>query len=459
MGLKLNSAAEKMKRFTLRDNDSTPILARAAAEGRTLIEGRLGDPNRHGLAPYRGYLRAIRDLAVAEEEEALSTIKELGELDSAHQYTDSTGFPPLRKLLAEECGLKPTDIFIGGGESGIARSIFDTVLLPEEGSIIPVWTYIMYYSETVRREAKVVSVELDGNGEPRLDQLKDKIDNHTKCVNITTVGNPMGIGIKPETMKQIIRIVNERERTFNVPIYLFVDTEYEGFRNNRHERIDPIEMSREESRVGPTIELYSASKMLGIPGSRVGWAKVYWNEENFPKQRFEFYSRLNTMGIGLLGDSALFMQAALYLTFQRINNSWTERTCFDTFKSNRREIVSGRTHNFLKGVSDIDGIVLPKYYYRDGKIPKRIIDSFYVMFGADERLLPRSEASQAALLAKFAYEHGLPVPALTPDYHFGPEELLIGQELMRAVALFSEEKLAIFLDVLERFVKDLKGKR
>jgi aspartate/methionine/tyrosine aminotransferase len=496
MGPTLNRVTEKMRKFTLRDNDATRIIETAETEKKPIIEGRLGDPNRHGLKPYRGYLRAVRDLAVAEEEERLSTLKhEIGELDSAHQYTASAGFPPLRKLLADECGLKPSDIFIGGGESGIARSIFDTVLIPGEDSIIPLWTYIMFYSETVRREGNIVSIELDEQGEPRLDQLKDAITKNTKCVNITTVGNPMGISIKPETMEEIIRIVNVKEGEFDSPIYLFVDTEYEGFRDVRDNRIDPIKMSREFGRIGPTIELYSASKMLGIPGSRVGWAKVYWNEENFPEQREEFYSRLNTMGIGLLGDSALFMQIALFMTFNRINTLPEEKTNFDLFKTNRREIVSGRTHNFLKGVADIDGIVLPKYYYRNGVVPRRIIDSFYVMFGVDEKLLPRSGMSQAAALAKFAYEHGLPVPALTPEYHFTytpglelpfalpalfeyrpkdiamgkelkppvpTEEILMnmsGQELMRAVALFSEEKLNLFLDVLEQFVRDLKVRR
>jgi len=457
MGPKLNNAVERMKRFTLRDNNATPIILRASNEGREIIEGRLGDPNRHGLRPYQGYLCAVRDIATAEEKELIGSIPELKELDSTHQYTDSAGFPPLRELLARECGLTAKDIFIGGGESGIARSIFDTMLMPDEDSIIPVWTYIMFYSETVRREANIVSIELEDNGEPRLDQLRSNITKNTKCVNITTVSNPMGVSIKPETLRQIIRIVNEKEREFGYPIYLNVDTEYEGFRINRHDRIDPIAMSREEGRIGPTIEFYSASKMLGIPGSRVGWAKIYWNDENFKGEKTEFYSRLNTMGIGLLGDSALFMQAALFLTFHRINTLPEEAANFASFKSERREVVSARTHNLLSGVSDIDGIVLPKYYYREGKIPRKIIDSFYVMFGVDEKLLPRNGMSQTATLAKFAYDNNLPVPALTPDYHFGPEELLHGQELMRAVALFSEEKLAIFLDVLEKFVKHLKN--
>ena len=446
---RLNQAVFGMGDYTLRRTDVNDASERAGKLGRKTVDARLGDPTVFGLKTYPRYTALV--------EEALRDPRSLS-------YGDARGVNDLREILGRgnvEFGrdgyaISPERIFIGSGISGVTRSLFTAITNKGDEVVIPKWSYIIYFAEAALSEAKVVNVRLAERGEVDLNSLRDSITKNTKAIFVTTVGNPLGVAMRMETFSEIIRIVNAKERVFNHPIYLVADTIYEGFRTGSP-CIDPIALSIKEGRLGPTIELYSISKLISAPGARIGWMRIYHNNEDFKDEVDDFVESLARLFQPTLGATATPFQSALAKLYSGLSQQGL-RNEFEDFKTTRRIEAIGRTRKLLDALSEIDGLVFPEYYYNEGRIDCNSLNSFYVLFGVDKSLRPRAIFSQARELADFLLEtEGYPVLLATPGDSFLASELRgKEQEFMRVVALF--ENSAEVVQGIKMFVESKRGR-
>lgn len=444
-----NPNVEKIGPYTLRKTDVNPAYDKALAEGKRIIDGRLGDPVRFKLYPFPKYVRYKVEADVDPDN---------------YRYSDACGIPQLRSMLSEgnvEFGTKgyaipPNHVFIGSGISGVARALFTELIHPRNGDevVIPEWSYIIYLAEAGLSNASVRNVKLTSEGFPDLNRLEDSINRHTKAVFITTVGNPLGVAIPHEMFGEIIGIVNKKEQEFNRPIYLLADTVYEGFRLG--EPLDPIALSIQHGRIGPTIEVYSISKRISAPGDRLGWMRVYHNGEDFTENVHKFCNDISTLAQPSLGQVPTQPQLALWKLYHELEVP-ENRKEFDRFATERRRIVRERVQGTLEALMQIDGVVLPKYYYSGATVNMDVLNSFYILFGVDHAICPRGPLSQARLLADYLIEQDLPVVLTTPGDSFLAHEYRghkDAQEYVRVVALF--EDIKGFAESVRKFVGSMK---
>lgn len=448
----LNTSVFRLAHHTLRENDVLPAAARAKSSGCLVVPSQLGDPVVHGLFPYDPFMRYLG--------EEITNPKNLA-------YSASTGHPPFIELLAEgipEFGKKkyripPSNIFIEAGISGAVRSLMTVLINRSNGDevIIPKLSYTMYLAEAELSEAKVRNVELDKRGVPDLNQLRDSINPHTKVIFITTVGNPLGVAISRDDLGTVMEIVNAKEREFNHPIYLFTDIIYEGYR--RGEPIDPVEVAMERGRLGPTIVLYSISKLIAGPGLRAGMTLVHHNGQSFNDEVHAFLQAASIMLQPGLGAVATPTQIALLRLYNDFANTdkWLK---FRNFADQRAVEVRRRVHTTYDALRAIDGLTFPEYYYgADGKLGYDGLNSFYILAGISPDLLPRHEngVSHARMMADYQIDHHAPavVVAVPGDHFLADEYRGKGQEYFRIVALFDETRGAA-IESIRRFVASLK---
>ncbi len=444
----LNNAVFAMGDYTLRRTDVNDAADRAHSLKRGMvIDSRLGDPTAFGFKPYKRYMALI--------EQALKEPR-------SWSYTDARGLPELREALGKgnpETGngrytVHPDNVFVGCGISGVARSLFGTIIESGDEVVIPKWSYILYFAEAALAKAKVVDAPLARNGEPDIGALSDAITSRTKAVFITTVGNPLGVAMRKESFCELISAINRKEREFGHPIYLVADTIYEGYRSGSL-RIDPIEMAVMEGRLGPTIELYSISKMIGFPAARLGWMRADPGT-GFQGQAREFQELMARIVQPTLGPAPTPFQLALLRLYSEMSEPGA-RAEYDDFTNQRRIEVIGRVRRLMAALSSIDGITFPPYLLGcDDKPDPGAVNAFYLVFGVEEGIMPRSGLSQARAMADFLIDSPpLPVILATPGDSFLPAALRgKGQEYIRMVALC--EKTDWIAESIGRFVQSRK---
>jgi aspartate aminotransferase len=103
---------------------------------------------------------------------------------------------------------------------------------------------------------------------PNLNDLKNKISNNTKAVIINSPNNPTGVLLKEDIIKEISKILKEKENIYNHNIYLISDEPYRElvYTNDKYPFITNY--------YDNSIICYSFSKSLSLPGERIGYIIV-----------------------------------------------------------------------------------------------------------------------------------------------------------------------------------------
>ena len=444
-GTRLNPAVFGMADYTLRRTDVNAAIERAKKLAKPdVIDARLGDPSVFGLGPYGRY--------AAHVAQAMRNPK-------AWSYTDSRGLGELREVLAQgnpEFGkngysISSDNVFIGPGISGVARSLFTAMINKGDEVAIPEWSYIIYFAEAALSQAKVANVRLTQTGQVDLDHLEDSIGPKTKAVFITTVGNPLGVAISHESFERVAEIVNRKEREFNHPIWLVCDTIYENFRT-LSEPIDPIEKVLDGSRLGPTVDFYSISKTIAAPAARLGWMRIAEGSD-FKEETAEFIESLARLYQPTLGMAPAAFQLGLANLYQEIAGSSPKRKAFDDFRLRIKMQALGRTREFIRRASRIEGVVFPECYHDGQEVDPNIIQSWYVLVAGDKSILPRNGISQSRQMADFLIDNpGSPIVFTTPGDSFLASDLRgQEQEFMRVVVL--SERVEEMVESVSRFVE------
>ena len=313
--------SEKMKKL-LKGNS---VIREMFEEGKRLknIYGKenvfdfsLGNPN---LPPPEEVKKAIIELVEKEEPTFL------------HGYMSNAGFEDVREKIANSINNKfgtkfnfENIIMTVGAASGL-NIVLKAILNPEDEVIVfaPYFSEYNNYIENYNGIVKVISPNLN-NFEPNLNELKEKISNKTKAVLINTPNNPTGVVYSESTIKEISKILKEKEQEFGKQIFLISDEPY------RELVYDNREVPYITKYYKDTIVVYSYSKSLSLPGERIGYVVVP-NEIDDSKELVEAITIANRI-IGCVNAPSLMQRVIPYCLNAKVDT--------DAYKKNRDLLYS-----------------------------------------------------------------------------------------------------------------------
>ena len=313
--------SEKMKKL-LKGNS---VIREMFEEGKRLkniygeeniFDFSLGNPN---LPPPEEVKKAIIELVEKEEPTFL------------HGYMSNAGFEDVREKIANSINNKfgtkfnfENIIMTVGAASGL-NIVFKAILNPEDEVIVfaPYFSEYNNYIENYNGIVKVISPNLN-NFEPNLNELKEKISNKTKAVLINTPNNPTGVVYSESTIKEISKILKEKEQEFGKQIFLISDEPY------RELVYDNREVPYITKYYKDTIVVYSYSKSLSLPGERIGYVVVP-NEIDDSKELAEAITIANRI-IGCVNAPSLIQRVIPYCLNAKVDT--------DAYKKNRDLLYS-----------------------------------------------------------------------------------------------------------------------
>ena len=313
--------SEKMKKL-LKGNS---VIREMFEEGKRLkniygeenvFDFSLGNPN---LPPPEEVKKAIIELVEKEEPTFL------------HGYMSNAGFEDVREKIANSINNKfgtkfnfENIIMTVGAASGL-NIVFKAILNPEDEVIVfaPYFSEYNNYIENYNGIVKVISPNLN-NFEPNLNELKEKISNKTKAVLINTPNNPTGVVYSESTIKEIFKILKEKEQEFGKQIFLISDEPY------RELVYDNREVPYITKYYKDTIVVYSYSKSLSLPGERIGYVVVP-NEIDDSKELVEAITIANRI-IGCVNAPSLMQRVIPYCLNAKVDT--------DAYKKNRDLLYS-----------------------------------------------------------------------------------------------------------------------
>lgn len=313
--------SEKMKKL-LKGNS---VIREMFEEGKRLkniygeenvFDFSLGNPN---LPPPEEVKKAIIELVEKEEPTFL------------HGYMSNAGFEDVREKIANSINNKfgtkfnfENIIMTVGAASGL-NIVFKAILNPEDEVIVfaPYFSEYNNYIENYNGIVKVISPNLN-SFEPNLNELKEKISNKTKAVLINTPNNPTGVVYSESTIKEISKILKEKEQEFGKQIFLISDEPY------RELVYDNREVPYITKYYKDTIVVYSYSKSLSLPGERIGYVVVP-NEIDDSKELVEAITIANRI-IGCVNAPSLMQRVIPYCLNAKVDT--------DAYKKNRDLLYS-----------------------------------------------------------------------------------------------------------------------
>lgn len=313
--------SEKMKKL-LKGNS---VIREMFEEGKRLkniygeenvFDFSLGNPN---LPPPEEVKKAIIELVEKEEPTFL------------HGYMSNAGFEDVREKIANSINNKfgtkfnfENIIMTVGAASGL-NIVFKAILNPEDEVIVfaPYFSEYNNYIENYNGIVKVISPNLN-SFEPNLNELKEKISNKTKAILINTPNNPTGVVYSESTIKEISKILKEKEQEFGKQIFLISDEPY------RELVYDNKEVPYITKYYKDTIVVYSYSKSLSLPGERIGYVVVP-NEIDDSKELAEAITIANRI-IGCVNAPSLMQRVIPYCLNAKVDT--------DAYKKNRDLLYS-----------------------------------------------------------------------------------------------------------------------
>ncbi|MBS4981803.1 MAG: pyridoxal phosphate-dependent aminotransferase [Lachnospiraceae bacterium] len=211
----------------------------------------------------------------AVKEAILSLVTEETPLE-LHGYTNSNaGYEDVRRTVAEslnerfQTAFSPENIIMTVGAAGGLNVILKTLVNPQEEVIVFAPYFGEYRSYTSNVDGVLVEISPDTESfQPKLNEFAEKITPKTKAVIVNTPNNPTGVVYSEETIREMARIMEEKQREYGTEIYLISDEPY------RELAFDGVEVPYLANYYKNTIVAYSYSKSLSLPGERIGYLVI-----------------------------------------------------------------------------------------------------------------------------------------------------------------------------------------
>ncbi len=210
-----------------------------------------------------------------EVKEAIIRILEEDEPCFVHGYMNNSGYEEVREKIAQSLNQKfgtafgQKNIVMTVGAAGGLNVVLKTLLDPGD-EVIAFAPYFGEYNNYVANYDGVMVVVPPNvpSFQPDLDKFADKITAKTKAVIVNTPNNPTGVVYSEETIQNMAKILEQKQKEYGTAIYLIADEPY------RELAYDGVFVPYLTKYYANTIVGYSYSKSLSLPGERIGYLVI-----------------------------------------------------------------------------------------------------------------------------------------------------------------------------------------
>jgi histidinol-phosphate aminotransferase len=131
-------------------------------------------------------------------------------MDALRRITagDLTRYPerePVEALVAEHLALKPVQVALTNGVDEAIHSLFEAFLEAGDEVLLPVPTYAMYEVYASSTDARMVTVQSDGDLQFPLERMLASISPRTKVIAIANPNSPSGSALSSAQILEIAR--------------------------------------------------------------------------------------------------------------------------------------------------------------------------------------------------------------------------------------------------------------
>jgi len=191
-----------------------------------------------------------------------------------HGYAPNAGFAETRQAIAAKinktCGLKLTadHVIMSCGAAGALNVIFKSLLDPKDEVIVlmPYFVEYPFYVDNYGGVVKFVRTKDDFSLD--IKAIAKAIHKKTKAIIINSPNNPTGKVYSRKNIRELAKLLREKSKAFNKPVYLVSDEPYNEIVYD--DVVVPSVLKAYEN----SIVAYSYSKTLSLPGERMGYIAV-----------------------------------------------------------------------------------------------------------------------------------------------------------------------------------------
>ena len=270
--------------------------------------------------------------APAKVKEAVYDILENEDSLMVHGYMSNSGYEDVRGAIAEHLnGLygtsyKAENLLMIVGAAGGMNVFMKTILNPGDEVI----TFSPYFTEyrayVTNYDGKLVEIPCDAETfQPDVEALAASVNERTKAVIINSPNNPTGVVYSRESLKAVAAVLEEKQREFGQPIFIFSDEPYREIVYGDYEVPWIPDLYRN------TVVGYSYSKSLSLPGERIGWLC-------FPSEIDDFSDMISGANVA---NHILGFVNAPSLMQRVVARCLDEKTDVAYYAENRRVLMEG----------------------------------------------------------------------------------------------------------------------
>lgn len=328
-------------------------------------------------------------------------------VDGKNKYSPTAGIPELRDAIAERFsrynpGLSGRNVIVTPSGSTALLEMTQAFVDPGDEVLVPSPGFVIYAPHASLAGGKPVEYRLtEGDFQPDIDYIQDRITEKTKMIVVNNPSNPTGGVLSEESRKALADIAHDED------VMIMSDEVYESFvYEGRHQSFLPY--------LDRAVVVGGFSKMMAVTGWRLGFAIA--NEECMDALVKMQYHVCASPGM-----------PAMYGVLNAMSS-------IDPYLENARATFKKRRDLISKRINEIDGMSI---------IPPK--GAFYAFPSFDLDMTSQELANELV-------KAGL---ICTPGSAFGT----FGEGHLRFSYAASEEKIDKGMDILADTVRMIKGGR
>lgn len=328
-------------------------------------------------------------------------------VDGKNKYSPTAGIPELRDAIAERFsrynpGLSGRNVIVTPSGSTALLEMTQAFVDPGDEVLVPSPGFVIYAPHASLAGGKPVEYRLtEGDFQPDIDYIQDRITEKTKMIVVNNPSNPTGGVLSEESRKALADIAHDKD------VMIMSDEVYESFvYEGRHQSFLPY--------LDRAVVVGGFSKMMAVTGWRLGFAIA--NEECMDALVKMQYHVCASPGMP---------------TMYGVLNAMPS---IDPYLENARATFKKRRDLISKRINEIDGMSI---------IPPK--GAFYAFPSFDLDMTSQELANELV-------KAGL---ICTPGSAFGT----FGEGHLRFSYAASEEKIDKGMDILADTVRKIKGGR
>ena len=217
-----------------------------------------------------------------EVNEAIIDIASNEDPNRLHGYMNNSGFEDVREAIAQSLNKRfdthfsQKNILMTVGAAGGLNVILKSIIDPED-EVIAFAPYFGEYNNYVANfDGKIVAVSPNPPSfQPNIKEFAEKITPKTKAVIINNPNNPTGVVYSEKTIKELAKVLEDKQKEYGTAIYLIADEPY------RELAYDGGEVPYLTKYYDNAIVGYSYSKSLSLPGERIGYLVIPDEADDF----------------------------------------------------------------------------------------------------------------------------------------------------------------------------------